>query len=370
MKVLNINSYYYSSSVHRELQNVILAQGIDSVTYVPLVKGYVARDECLYESQDNVQISECYNKLDKYFFHVKHNKILDDIKQRIKIEKFDCLHAHSLFSNGYIAMKIKEKYGIPYIVAVRSTDLNVFFKYMVHLRGLGQRILKEADRIVFLSQPYRDILIQNYVSRHYQKEILEKCAVVPNGIDSFWFKNIGTPKRILDKACIKLIHVGALSKRKNVSTSVKATQILKNKGYNATLTVVGKVVDKSTYYKIKKLPYINYITPKPKEELIEIYRANDILVMPSVTETFGLVYAEAMSQGLPVIYTKGQGFDGQFEEGLVGYGVNCYNAEEIATRIIDILGKYNEHSKKCIELCGKFNWDLIAQKYSSIYRLY
>ena len=38
-----------------------------------------------------------------------------------------------------------------------------------------------------------------------------------------------------------------------------------------------------------------------------IYRENDIYVMPSIIETFGLVYAEAMSQGLPVIYTRGQG---------------------------------------------------------------
>lgn len=40
--------------------------------------------------------------------------------------------------------------------------------------------------------------------------------------------------------------------------------------------------------------------------------------MPSHKETFGLVYAEAMSQGLPIIYTKNQGFDGQFPDGYVG----------------------------------------------------
>ena len=43
--------------------------------------------------------------------------------------------------------------------------------------------------------------------------------------------------------------------------------------------------------------------------------------MPSRYETFGLVYGEAMSQGLPIIYSKGQGVDGYFKEGTVGYGV-------------------------------------------------
>ena len=41
--------------------------------------------------------------------------------------------------------------------------------------------------------------------------------------------------------------------------------------------------------------------------------------MPSITETFGLVYGEALSQGLLIIYTKGQGFDGQIKEKLAGY---------------------------------------------------
>ena len=56
--------------------------------------------------------------------------------------------------------------------------------------------------------------------------------------------------------------------------------------------------------------------------------------MLSIMETFGLVYAEAMSQGLPIIYTKGQGFDEQFDEGKVGYHADCFNIEEIVKRII------------------------------------
>ena len=59
--------------------------------------------------------------------------------------------------------------------------------------------------------------------------------------------------------------------------------------------------------------------------------------MPSYTESFGLVYAEAMSQKLPVIYSKGQGFDGQFEEGLVGYHVSPYDVKDIANGILKAL---------------------------------
>jgi glycosyltransferase involved in cell wall biosynthesis len=59
----------------------------------------------------------------------------------------------------------------------------------------------------------------------------------------------------------------------------------------------------------------------PKEKLLNNYRNSDIFIMPSYNETFGLVYIEAMSQGLPIIYTQNEGVDGYFKEGSVGYSV-------------------------------------------------
>jgi len=118
---------------------------------------------------------------------------------------------------------------------------------------------------------------------------------------------------------------------------------------------------------LKDYPFINYIPPKPKEELINIYRNNDIFIMPSIHETFGLVYAEAMSQGLPIIYTKGQGFDGQFLEGIVGYHVNCKDPKDIYKRIKDILKNYESISNNCIKKANKFNWGKISDQYHNIY---
>jgi len=89
--------------------------------------------------------------------------------------------------------------------------------------------------------------------------------------------------------------------------------------------------------------------------------------MPSITETFGLVYPEAMSQGLPLIYTRGQGFDGQLEDGKVGYSVDCNNPEEILSKIINILDNYKEFSRNCIDNIDKFRWGNITKQYKNIY---
>ena len=89
--------------------------------------------------------------------------------------------------------------------------------------------------------------------------------------------------------------------------------------------------------------------------------------MPSRRETFGLVYVEAMSQGLPVIYTKGQGFDGHFSEGEVGYRVVYNNSKEIAHRILDIQKDYSDISKRAFTHARKFNWNDLSEEYVKIY---
>lgn len=94
---------------------------------------------------------------------------------------------------------------------------------------------------------------------------------------------------------------------------------------------------------------------------MDLYRANDIFVMPSITETFGLVYAEAMSQGISVVYSKQQGFDGQFKEGDVGYHVDPRSVEEITNAIKKILSNYNAMSERCISLVNKFEWSNILK---------
>ena len=101
--------------------------------------------------------------------------------------------------------------------------------------------------------------------------------------------------------------------------------------------------------------------------MIDAYRNADIFVMPSFRESFGLVYAEAMSQGLPVVYSEGQGFDGQFAEGVVGYHVNAHDPEELCENIIKILKRYNEFPKVCMEASKKFRWDKLSKEYIKIY---
>ena len=90
--------------------------------------------------------------------------------------------------------------------------------------------------------------------------------------------------------------------------------------------------------------------------------------MPSTDETFGLVYPEAMSQGLPVIYSRGEGFDGQLPEGAAGYAVAAHSPMDVAEAIVRIAEEYPAISGRCPGLAAQFNWDSFIAQYNEIYR--
>ena len=81
-----------------------------------------------------------------------------------------------------------------------------------------------------------------------------------------------------------------------------------------------------------------------------------------------MVYLEAMSQGVPVLYTRGQGFDGQFPDGLVGFAVEKGNIKEMSKRLVSLSNnRYTEYSQQCIQCAKKYAWPVIAQKWMKVY---
>lgn len=368
-KILNININYLVSSVHQELTKK-LRQNNKIITFVPT-----------YEQNDNVYsggrkkveplpgviVCKCFEKRDRFVFDYKQEKIYRALKNSVSLEEIGLVHASTLFSDGNIAYRLYKKYGIPYIVQVRNTDVNMFFKKRLLLRGRGVEILRGARKIVFLSNSYKNQVINTYVSLEHREEILQKSCLIPNGIDEFWLNNRPSIEHTVDDKYFKVIYVGVIDRNKNLLTTQKALNLLQNRGYQVDFTVVGGIGSKSIYRKIIKDENTKYISWQPKEKLVELYRRNDMFVMPSIYETFGLVYAEAMSQGLPVIYSRNQGFDQQFRDGEVGYPVTSMAAEEIADRMIDIVSNYERIRENCIESAGRFRWDNIAEEYTKIY---
>ena len=89
--------------------------------------------------------------------------------------------------------------------------------------------------------------------------------------------------------------------------------------------------------------------------------------MTSFYETFGLVYAEAMSQGLPIIYTEGQGIDGFYEEGDVGFPVDPTNVEQARSCVGYVVDNYQKISQNCISFVDDFSKEVNINKLVNTY---
>lgn len=363
MKVLHINCNYIGTTLHQIMVETLDEMGVENEIFVPTYDKNLA----VIEPNNNVCVSECFRKVDRVIFDYKQEKIMAAIEKRYDISSFDLIHAYTLFTDGNVARKLSEKYNIPFVVAIRNTDVNDFFKKMLHLRKRGVKTMQEARAIFFLSKPYYNQVFTKYIPEEKKELLQAKSFVIPNGIDKFWFENKPNAKPKLDERLIKLVYAGRIDKNKNVPTTQQAMEILKKEGYNVSLTVVGKVQDKKEFRIINENQNTICLPQKGKNELIHIYRSSDIFVMPSFTESFGLVYAEAMSQGIPVIYTKNQGFDGNFLDGEVGYSVNSKDPVSVAEGIKKVINNYCKIAGNCVAKSKKFDWHEICNCYVSIY---
>ena len=216
----------------------------------------------------------------------------------------------------------------------------------------------------------KQTIFEKYIAKENRQLLANKFMSVPNGIDDFWHKNKPGVKK-LNMPNLRLLFVGEFLRNKNIENIINASIILRKKNIKVNLTLVGnygtnakKIRTITSKYKFIKI--INRVNSR--KELQEIYQANDIFVMPSFRETFGLVYAEALSNGLPVVCSKNQGIDGYFDDGHVGLSVNPKFPEDIARKILDIIKSYEIISRNCIISYSLFSWERIAETYYNIYK--
>lgn len=366
MKILYLCTFYHRAMIFRDSMNYLekLGHGINVFNAV----AFGAKIDEKYRSimDDKVIHKACFRQRDRYFYFHKQQKIEEALTEAYKVEEYDGIHDHTLFNGGWVARKIKKKTGVPYVVSVRNTDLNVFLSIPL-FRNIAVKIVNDASAVQFLSESYKDAFIKKCYANNPEL-ILKKSFVIPNGLESFWLENIADPKKLQNPKELRLLCVGKIDANKNAKTVLDAIRILEKRGISAKLTIIGQVVDAKVQKELSEYKNTEILPYMTKEQLIDYYRKSDIYVMPSIRESFGRVYAEAMTQGLPVVFTRGQGFDGQFTDGEVGYPVKPMDCIEIADAIEKISNRYEEISRNCVEKCRLFDWTAIAKRLEDMYQ--
>lgn len=347
----------YGADLFQELFNQLHVRGVEQNVFYPRNKNHPEAD---MDRPYRIDSPLILGTLTKVSFQRKQNlmrQMYDPLFQR---NKPDLIHAHTLFSDGSLAYHYFKDHGIPYVVAIRSSDVDVFLKYKPWLQSFGRKIVENASYIVFISPSVQKKFLKKF-GRRYES----KSMVLPNGINQSYFHHEVTVKKKAHTPP-ELLYVGSFLKRKKVPALIRLAEIT---GSRLTIVGAGGDEEKKVLQMIRNSDMITYPGRiEDQSRLIRIYQKSDIFIMTSKRETFGLVYLEAMSQGLPVIYSTSTGIDGLFEEGTVGYGVSPGSLTGIKEAIESILKNYQDISNNCISESRKFTWEDIARRYLAIYQ--
>ena len=148
--------------------------------------------------------------------------------------------------------------------------------------------------------------------------------------------------------------------------------ILKIKEYipNIHLDLVGGKgrQEKKIIKFVKKYPDVLFYYGEifDRGKLQDIYSKNSVFAMPSIHETFGLVYLEALSQNLSILYTRNEGVDGLFDV-KVGEAVDPTSIDEIAKALLMILNNREAYVDNTKINFDSYRWSTIADLYMSLY---
>ncbi len=368
MNIMHLCSYYHGSSVY-----ACLFEGLDSLVdsqcvYVPMRATARMTSSKRSQSGPLVVTKQIIKPTHRFFYRHKIRSFVKSflsVYRSVDIDAIDCFHAHTLFTDGGLAYELHKLTGKPYVVAVRNTDVNLFLKYALHLRPYVKKIINSAHKVVFISPSMEAIFFQ-YLNR---SEINNTC-IIPNGIDGFWFSSSqGSTGGDVDNSP-RILFVGNIDNNKNPLLLLSSFELVQARYPGATIKIVGPAGNQ--FDKVNEKSLLNdgvMIIGKveSKEKLKDLYQWANVFAMVSHRETFGLVYVEALSQGVPLVYSRGQGFDGFFNEGEVGVSCDSRSTHEVSTAILKVFENEYRH-EDLVASAADFTWSNVSEKYFDLYK--
>lgn len=199
---------------------------------------------------------------------------------------------------------------------------------------LANLMLTTTNSANYAERKEEELRLADYVfvpSRHVLDSLAgvvpqEKIRMIPYGAPDV------RPRQYFNrdsKAPLKVLFVATLMQRKGIGYLLDAMDLV---GTQAELTIVGS--------RLRPNPRVDeacrrwrWIESLPHDKIIDLMQESDVLVLPSLSDAFGLVVTEAMACGLPVIATSNTGASEIIRDGGEGYVVPIRRADIIASRL-------------------------------------
>ena len=254
------------------------------------------------------------------------------LEELIKNVDIDIIHGHYLFPAGAAAVEVGNEHSIKTYVTAHGSDMFELYKKQPLMRSTVRKVLKNADGVFAVSNALRHEIIATGVTG-----IADKTKISWNSVDIDKFKNSGDLSfkeeyKLNDKPIV--LFVGNLIKRKNVDSLLEAKKIANSNYY---LVIVGDgPLFKKLKNKVDEENIRDVIFTGSRNDVADIIPSADVLVLPSFSESFGLVLIEALACGKPVIGSNVGGITEIITED-VGLLVNPNKVSSIAKAIDEVV---------------------------------
>lgn len=285
-------------------------------------------------------------------------------------EEFDVIYAHDWLSFG-AGVEAKHSSGKPLIVHIHATE----FDRCGGRDGVNSDVydierggMEEADAVIAVSQFTKDIVVREYGIPE------EKVFVVHNGIDDATFPyhyRENDKLRGLKAAGYRIVlYWGRLTLQKGVDYLIRAARKVVAYDDKVVFLIVGsgdmkqQLMQEVSYYKMAdKILFEDFLRG---QELADVVSSSDVVVMPSVSEPFGIVPLEAMKLRVPVIISKQSGVSEVVKHALK---VDFWDIDEMANKIISVLrhdGLSRTLSQHGSDEVLRIDWGAAAQKIKKV----
>jgi glycosyltransferase involved in cell wall biosynthesis len=312
--------------------------------------------------------------------------ILNDIR------RLDTAASEISLSNAYDLIHVQEPiFGpfisspLPMLVTVHATQIGEVLALRRILNSSTQvkrLVFSAAIGILFDEMCCRKSRKIIAVSPHLRNELIgyyrlpaQKIDVIPNGIDRPTVVQVNRDDSY-DKKRIVFTYVGRLVDRKRVDVFLRALSVLKRKGFNEfTAYIVGSGPSESFLKSLsgslglqQNVEFTGYVDDS---SLSLIFAKSDVLVLPSVYESWGFTIYEAAAYGCAPVVSDLPFFSEYLKNENNALLFKPSNVADLAKKMImlysdrGLLLKIREEAKK---LAGNFNWEDTVTKTMDLYR--
>jgi len=283
----------------------------------------------------------------------------------------DVLHANYWVS-GAVGHRLKHELDLPLVTTFHTLDRVKAEVGLADGAPLRPRIEAEvvrcADLVVASTFEERDQL-----ERHYGADP-ERIEIIAPGVDHRVFfpadraaarRQVGLPPGPV------VLFVGRLQPLKGADLAVRALAALAT--LRATLVIVGGPSGPDGADEVRSLRRlvaqlglehrVRFVDPQPHEQLADFYRAADVCVVPSHTESFGLVALEAAACGTPVVAAAVGGLRFLVDDGVTGYLVAERDPNAYAALIDRVLRDDGDEMRaQAVARSTRYRWSIAAAR--------